>query len=151
METMGVLLPGMSKCYRPSVGEYTLVRSDRTLTLMAGMFVSESKFQSAPHLFIPHILANPPNTEGLTSLIYKPEVEARLLVRLANKAKIYGGEFDSEGRIVESEGARKIDIEGVVGMYRDYVIPLTKDVEVSTYLIHAAVKLNTRSTTSSTA
>jgi chorismate mutase len=98
------------------------------------MFVSESKFQSAPHLFIPHILASPPNTEGLTSLIYKPEVEARLLVRLANKAKIYGGEFDSEGRIVESEGARKIDIEGVVGMYRDYVIPLTKDVEVSTYL-----------------
>ena len=115
------------------------------------MFVSESKFQSAPHLFIPHILANPPNIEGLTSLIYKPEVEARLLVRLANKAKIYGGEFDSEGRIVESEGARKIDIEGVVGMYRDHVIPLTKDVEVSTYLGQSAVKLNTRSITSSTA
>jgi chorismate mutase len=56
-------------------------------------------------------------------------------VRLANKARIYGGEFDSEGRIVESEEARKLDIEGVVGMYRDYVIPLTKDVEVD-YLIH---------------
>jgi len=104
------------------------------------MFVSESKFQSAPHEFIPHILATPPNTEGLTSLIYKPEVEARLLVRLANKAKIYGGEFDSEGRIVESEGARKIDIEGVVGMYRDHVIPLTKDVEVSTYVVTKADK-----------
>jgi chorismate mutase len=98
-----------------------------------GMFVSESKFQSAPQLFVPHILANPPNTEALTSLIYKPEVEARLLVRLANKARIYGGEFDSEGRIVENEGARKLDIEGVVGMYRDYVIPLTKDVEVSSW------------------
>lgn len=103
--------------------------------ISTGMFVSESKFQSAPELFVPHILASPPNTEALTSLIYKPEVEARLLVRLANKARIYGGEFDSEGRIVESEEARKLDIEGVVGMYRDYVIPLTKDVEVD-YLIH---------------
>ena len=93
--------------------------------------MSESKFQSAPHLFIPHILSTPPNTEALTALITKPEVEARLLIRLANKAKVYGGEFDSEGRIVESEGQRKIDIEGVVGLYRDYVIPLTKDVEVS--------------------
>jgi monofunctional chorismate mutase len=131
MGTMEVPRPEMSRYYKPSVGESTLVRSQYCIPLIVGMFVSESKFQSAPHLFIPHILASPPNTEGLTSLIYKPEVEARLLVRLANKAKIYGGEFDSEGRIVESEGARKIDIEGVVGMYRDYVIPLTKDVEVS--------------------
>jgi chorismate mutase len=95
------------------------------------MFVSESKFQDAPHLFIPHIQAQPPNTEALTALIYKPEVEARLLIRLANKAKVYGGEFDAEGRVVESVDSRgKIDIQGVVGMYRDYVIPLTKDVEV---------------------
>lgn len=101
----------------------------RILTI--GMFVSESKFLDAPHLFIPHILSKPPNTEALTSLIYKPEVEARLLVRLANKAKVYGGEFDAEGRVVEVSGSRgKIDIDGVVGMYRDYVIPLTKDVEV---------------------
>lgn len=107
------------------------------------MFVSESKFQSAPHLFIPHILASPPNTEALTALIYKPEVEARLLVRLANKAKVYGGEFDSEGRIVESEGQRKIDIEGVVGLYRDYVIPLTKDVEVSIPIVLAIVVVET--------
>jgi len=100
------------------------------------MFVSESKFTSAPHLFIPHILATPPNTEALTNLIYKPEVEAKLLVRLANKARVYGGEMDNDGRVVvvpdQELGDRgKIDIAQVVGMYRDYVIPLTKDVEVS--------------------
>ena len=100
------------------------------------MFVSESKFISAPHDFIPHILSCPPNTEALTSLIYKPEVEARLLVRLANKARVYGGEMDGDGRVVavrdEEMGMRgKIDIREIVGLYRDYVIPLTKDVEVS--------------------
>jgi len=100
------------------------------------MFVSESKFLSAPHDFIPHILSSPPNTSALTSLIYKPEVEARLLVRLENKARLYGGEMDADGRVVvvpdEEMGMRgKIDIREIVDMYKDYVIPLTKDVEVS--------------------
>lgn len=102
-----------------------------------GMFVSESKFRAAPHDFIPHILSNPPNTDALAGLITKPEVEAKLLVRLGNKARVYGGETDTEGRPVQLSDAEikargKIDIEEVVGMYRDYVIPLTKDVEVST-------------------
>lgn len=99
------------------------------------MFVSESKFRSAPADFIPHILASPPNKSALEALITKPEVEARLLVRLANKARVYGCEMDADGHIVavpDAEGSRgKIDIEHVVGLYRDWVIPLTKDVEVS--------------------
>ncbi|WWD20797.1 chorismate mutase [Kwoniella shandongensis] len=105
-----------------------------------GMFVSESKFLSAPHDFIPHILSNPPNEDALAGLITKPEVEAKLLVRLANKARVYGCEMDADGRVVEvpdeEMGSRgKIDLKAVVGMYRDWVIPLTKDVEVD-YLIH---------------
>lgn len=96
---------------------------------MLGMFVSESKFLSAPHDFIPHILASPPNTEALAGLITKPEVEAKLLVRLENKAKLYGGELDANGHLVET-GKMKINVGEIVNMYRDYVIPLTKDVEV---------------------
>ena len=100
------------------------------------MFVSESKFQSAPHDFIPHILSSPPNTDALAGLITKPEVEAKLLVRLANKARVYGCEMDANGHVVdvpdEEMAARgKIDLAAVVDMYRDWVIPLTKDVEVS--------------------
>ena len=91
--------------------------------------MSESKFLDAPHDFVPHILSKPPNTDALAGLITKPAVEAALLVRLGNKAKVYGGEMDASGRVVEGGGS-KIDIEEVVGMYRDYVIPLTKDVEV---------------------
>ncbi|OWZ73348.1 chorismate mutase [Cryptococcus neoformans] len=105
-----------------------------------GMFVSESKFLAAPHNFIPHILASPPITEALAGLITKPAVEAKLLVRLANKARVYGCEMDVDGRLIEvpdeEMGARgKIDLASVVGMYKDWVIPLTKDVEVD-YLIH---------------
>jgi chorismate mutase len=99
---------------------------------LKGMFVSESKFLSAPHDFIPHILASPPNSDALAALITKPAVEAKLLVRLANKARVYGCEMDADGRVVANpDGGRgKIDIEEVVGLYRDWVIPLTKDVEV---------------------
>ncbi|WVR08689.1 chorismate mutase [Kwoniella sp. DSM 27419] len=105
-----------------------------------GMFVSESKFLSAPHDFIPHILSSPPNTEALAALITKPAVEAKLLIRLANKARVYGCEMDADGRVIEvpdeEMAARgKIDLAAVVGMYKDWVIPLTKDVEVD-YLIH---------------
>ncbi len=40
--------------------------------------------------------------------------------------------MDGDGKIVETvdEWRGKIDIEVVVGLYRDWVIPLTKDVEV---------------------
>lgn len=91
------------------------------------MFVAESKFLSAPSSFIPHIIK--PNPEALLSLIVKPEVEAALLVRLRKKAELYGADWDVSGIVIASE-KRKIDAEEVVRLYRDYLIPLTKDVEV---------------------
>ncbi|GAA6038116.1 hypothetical protein JCM8097_007554 [Rhodosporidiobolus ruineniae] len=98
-----------------------------------GMFVSESKFLSSPSSFIPHILTpNPPALEGL---ITKPAVEAALLVRLAKKARWYGAELGPDGEpLPESEEKRKWT-EEVVRLYREYVIPMTKDVEVE-YLLH---------------
>ncbi|KAK9896438.1 chorismate mutase [Cystobasidium minutum MCA 4210] len=102
-----------------------------------GMFVSESKFRSAPADFIPHIYSR--NTEALAGLITKPAVEAALLKRLAKKAAFYGQELDAAGNPkttldqVEKENL-KIDVEEVVALYRDYIIPLTKEVEVE-YLL----------------
>jgi chorismate mutase len=109
---------------------------------LTGMFVSESKFREAPHKFIPHILAQPPNTEALAGLITKPAVEAALLVRLGNKAEIYGQELDPQGKLrknpgdsqakgVSDDAETRLDTDEVVALYRDWVIPLTKDVEVS--------------------
>ncbi|CAD6916431.1 unnamed protein product [Tilletia controversa] len=160
-----------------------------------GMFVSESKFQSAPASFIPHILAKPePNRVELAKLITKPEVEAALLVRLEQKASVYGQDLDldrsssasssskprsqqvstttttvpavvgqeqpnltaevvptgasslssatatatattpSSAPSSVSKPAGKIDVNEVVKLYHQFVIPITKDVEVE-YLV----------------
>lgn len=94
------------------------------------MFVSESKFLSCPSDFIPHILN--PNPKALEDLITKPAVEAALLIRLEKKARWYGQELGSDGEVLVSEsGGEKVDVREVVRLYRDYIIPLTKDVEVS--------------------
>lgn len=91
------------------------------------MFVSESKFRSDPAAFIGPIQSK--DRKALEDLITKPAVEAALLVRLASKAKVYGQDLNSG--IAEN---RKIDEDVAVRLYRDFVIPLTKVVEVD-YLI----------------
>lgn len=94
------------------------------------MFVSESKFLSEPAAFIPHILN--PNSAALEALITKPAVEAALLIRLEKKARWYGQELGPAGEVVDIDtGATKLDVKEVVRLYREYIIPLTKDVEVS--------------------
>ncbi|RXK41921.1 chorismate mutase [Tremella mesenterica] len=132
----GICAPGDDGNYGSAATRDVEVLQALSRRIHFGMFVSESKFLDAPHDFIPHILSTPPNTQALADLITKPAVEAKLLVRLANKARVYGGEMDADGRVVESSDRKgKIDMEQVVSMYRDYVIPLTKDVEVD-YLLH---------------
>ncbi|KAF9047080.1 chorismate mutase [Hymenopellis radicata] len=102
-----------------------------------GKFVSESKFLENPAAFIPHI--QNPNRQALEDLITKPEVERRLLMRLAKKAATYAQDFASDGTQVPANdgkinGNSKIDVDGVVDLYESYIIPLTKEVEVD-YLL----------------
>lgn len=100
-----------------------------------GKFVSESKFRADPAAFVPHILN--PDREALAGLITKPEVERKLLHRVRNKARLYGQEVDMNGQPLASNSdvtEGKIDVEGVVELYEHYIIPLTKEVEVSAVL-----------------
>ena len=91
-----------------------------------GKFVSESKYVENPGAFIPHILN--PNRPALEALITKPEVERRLLQRLRKKALVYAQDFAPDGE--PNGSATKIDVDGVVELYENYIIPLTKEVEV---------------------
>jgi chorismate mutase len=94
--------------------------------ILAGKFVSESKFVENPAAFIPHILN--PNRQALEALITKPAVERALLQRLRKKALVYAQDFAPDG---EPKGnAAKIDVDGVVELYEHYIIPLTREVEV---------------------
>lgn len=95
-----------------------------------GKFVSESKFQANPAAFIPHILK--PNPEALDALITKPEVERKLLQRLRKKAATYAQDVigeDAPSPCLDQQNA-KLDVDGVVDFYENWLIPLTKKVEV---------------------
>ncbi|KAH6659868.1 chorismate mutase [Truncatella angustata] len=91
-----------------------------------GKFVAESKFQSETERFTKLIQAK--DGQGIGDAITKPEVEKQVLKRLALKAQTYGQDPSS------GDKAPRINVDKVVEMYEQFVIPLTKEVEVD-YLL----------------
>ncbi|KAI1093044.1 chorismate mutase [Rostrohypoxylon terebratum] len=89
-----------------------------------GKFVAESKFQSDPEKYTKMIKAGDRN--GIGESITNAAVEKQVLARLGLKARTYGTDPSTN----DSENAGKINVEAVVSMYRDFVIPITKEVEV---------------------
>ncbi|PYI04570.1 chorismate mutase [Aspergillus sclerotiicarbonarius CBS 121057] len=88
-----------------------------------GKFVAEAKFQKEPERFVKMIKEN--DRVGIDAAITDSKVEQKVLERLALKAKTYGTDPG-----FQSENGSKINVEAVVAMYKEYVIPLTKVVEV---------------------
>ncbi|OTB06513.1 hypothetical protein M426DRAFT_72267 [Hypoxylon sp. CI-4A] len=89
-----------------------------------GKFVAESKFQSDPEGYTKMIKEG--DRHGIGESITNAAVEKQVLARLGLKARTYGTDPTSNG----SEEHGKINAEAVVSMYRDFVIPITKEVEV---------------------
>ncbi|KAL8758783.1 MAG: hypothetical protein Q9184_003824 [Pyrenodesmia sp. 2 TL-2023] len=88
-----------------------------------GKFVAESKFQQETERFARLIRDN--DREGIDAAITNEMIEKKVLERLRLKAKTYGTD-PSIGHGAEG----KIDVDAVVAMYKETVIPLTKIVEV---------------------
>jgi len=95
-----------------------------------GKFVAEAKFQAETEKYTKLIMAR--DTDGLMQALTNRVVEERLLRRIHHKAQMYGSEIEDEGRC--EDGELKINPEVIVGVYRDFLIPVTKDVEVD-YLL----------------
>lgn len=91
-----------------------------------GKFVAESKFQSETGRFVKLIKAE--DRKGIDEAITNEKVEQQVLERLRLKAKTYGKDPSLTSNGVGGE--EKINIEAVVKMYAQVVIPLTKVVEV---------------------
>ncbi|KAI1386671.1 chorismate mutase [Hypoxylon trugodes] len=89
-----------------------------------GKFVAESKFQSDPEGYTRMIKAG--DRDGIGESITNAAVEKQVLARLGLKARTYGTDPSTNG----SADDGKINVEAVVSMYRDFVIPITKEVEV---------------------
>lgn len=92
-----------------------------------GMFVAEAKFRSEREKYTQLILNK--DIEGIMKEITNEKVEELILQRLVQKAKAYG----TDPTLKETTNP-KIKPEVVVGIYKDWVIPLTKKVEVD-YLL----------------
>jgi len=88
-----------------------------------GMFVAESKFQAETDRFVE--LIRKKDRIGIDKAITNAAVEAKVLERLRLKAKTYGTDPS-----IGVEGHEKINVDAVVTMYKEMVIPLTKIVEV---------------------
>lgn len=88
-----------------------------------GKFVAEAKFRQNPDQFVP--LIKQADRQALDAAITDPAVERKVLDRLRLKAKTYGTDPD-----IAANAHPKVDADAVVAMYKDWVIPLTKEVEV---------------------
>ncbi|KAI9725243.1 MAG: chorismate mutase aro7 [Chrysothrix sp. TS-e1954] len=88
-----------------------------------GKLVAESKFRSETTTFVDLIKAR--DREGIGAAITNEKVEKKVLERLRLKAKTYGTDPS-----ISADGTMKIDSDAVVNMYKNHVIPLTKEVEV---------------------
>ncbi|QEU61880.1 Aro7 [Kluyveromyces lactis] len=91
-----------------------------------GKFVAEAKFQSEKEKFTKLILDQ--DVDGIMTAITNSEVEEKILQRLNVKATVYGVDPTNE------KGDRKITPEYLVKIYKEIVIPITKEVEVD-YLL----------------
>lgn len=91
-----------------------------------GKFVAESKFREEEERFVKLIKAE--DRLGIDEAITNVAVEQKVLERLRLKAKTYG--TDPSLTVDGHEGPLKIDVDAVVRMYKEVVIPLTKVVEV---------------------
>jgi chorismate mutase len=89
-----------------------------------GKFVAESKFRSDEESYVRMIKAE--DREGIAASITNKAVEKKVLERLRLKAETYG----RDPSVVDGTQGPKINVDAVVSMYEDFVIPLTKEVEV---------------------
>jgi chorismate mutase len=93
-----------------------------------GKFVAEVKFRKEEARMTELIKRR--DAKGLDEAITNQAVERQVLKRLEAKARTYGRDPSAENM----NNKEYVNVEAVVAIYRDIVIPLTKEVEVE-YLL----------------
>ncbi|RPA87995.1 chorismate mutase, partial [Ascobolus immersus RN42] len=92
-----------------------------------GKFVAEAKFRQETEKFTKLIKER--DVKGLDAAITNEKVELQVLKRLEEKAKTFG--IDPS---LNPGSPLKVNVDAIVEMYKKFVIPLTKEVEVD-YLL----------------
>ncbi len=95
-----------------------------------GKFVAEAKFND-PELHENYVeLIQLGDSQGILELLTHQTVEDRLLKRVKRKALFYGQDSIEENAETTLQTHLKIPLDVVADLYKDYIIPLTKEVEV---------------------
>lgn len=94
-----------------------------------GKFVAEAKYRADPELYDRLIAER--DVAGIEGLITNSTVEAMILDRIRTKCETFGTDPSLKYLL---KAQLKVKPELIVKLYRDYVIPLTKKVEVD-YLL----------------
>lgn len=102
-----------------------------------GLFVAESKFRSETEKATALIKAR--DRDGLMAFITKPDVEARNIQRVILKARTFSQNISAaeEGQlapVASLQTSYKLNAEFIGTVFRDFIMPLTKEVEVN-YLL----------------
>ncbi|CAA7393520.1 unnamed protein product [Spirodela intermedia] len=95
-----------------------------------GKFVAEAKFQATPDTYVAAIRAQ--DRDRIMRLLTYEIVESKVKERVETKAKIYGQEIHEEGDC--KPPVYKIKAGLVADLYGDWIMPLTKEVQVE-YLL----------------
>lgn len=94
-----------------------------------GKFVAEAKFQAETERFTKMIRER--DVDGIMAAITNQEVEDKILERLVKKGELYGTDPMTK---YSQRTQSKVDPERIVEIYKTWIIPLTKQVEVE-YLL----------------
>lgn len=99
-----------------------------------GKFIAEAKFQAETERYSNLILAN--NAAGIMDALTNLVVEEKVLKRVTLKASTYGQDLEGSAApaVTTSTAEWKVDPQLISDIYRDFVMPLTKEVQVA-YLL----------------
>ena len=126
-----ICAPGNDENYGSSATLDVEVLQALSRRIHMGKFVAEAKFND-PLKHDEYVdLIKKKDRQGLMKLLTNEQVEQKLLARLHKKATIYGQEIDDS--IMDPN--QRIPVDSVASMYREFVIPLTKQVEVDYLLV----------------
>lgn len=95
-----------------------------------GKFVAELKYKADSMKY--NALVHNNNTKGVRNLLTNSTIEEKVIRRAGMKATMYGQEVNEYGFVsdVKKSTAQKIDPSIIEQIYREFIIPLTKDIEV---------------------
>lgn len=121
-----IALPGDDKNYGSAAMYDVMILQALSRRVHYGKFVAEAKFRAQTEEYT--ALINAQNTDGIMELLTDRAVELKVIERVKLKAATFGQDLNAPPG--EAAGLLRISPAAVAELYDQWVMPLTKEVEV---------------------